>query len=320
MRELQIEYTSGVEFAAELGNVVVIGTADALRKRLDAKGKLRALFEENGFDLALLEHIGKQGNDGAGVISLPLRNAGKREGSPRFLTVGVLSSVCSRHNAPGRPDLVPSILEKSPDKSAVSNIVFAFDDPSTTFSAGVGVAKSFLMYNAKKQADSSADQLAGKKIAVHFDSPASQEHIDLLNGIYSSVRRAARLVDSPTCEVGIDAMIKEATHVCEHLKGLKHVKESKAEVSLNVIRGEKLNEQGFGGIYGVGKGAVDPPAFVHLSYKPSSKAVEKIALVGKGIVYDSGGLALKTAEGMFSMKTDMGKLLFVHLCVFKYFF
>jgi len=44
---------------------------------------------------------------------------------------------------------------------------------------------------------------------------------------------------------------------------------------------------------------------VHLSYIPKTPAVEKIAFIGKGIVYDTGGLALKTADGMFTMKTDM---------------
>jgi probable aminopeptidase NPEPL1 len=315
MSELQIEYVHGVELPADSASVVVIGTGDALKSRLENNGKLRDILEDNGFDLAMLEHITKQGNDGAGVISLPLKHQKKGEGSVKFLTVGVLSDVCSRHNAPGRPDLVPTILDRSPDKNSVSHVVFAFDEPGNTFAAGVGVAKAFLMYNAKKQADSSADQMAGKKITVAFDTPAAsvaKDHIAILNGMYSSVRRAARLVDSPTCEVGVDAMIKEATTVCENLKNLKHVKESKSEVAIHVIRGDQLNEEGFGGIYGVGKGAVEPPAFVHLSYRPASNAVERIAMVGKGIVYDSGGLALKTADGMFTMKTDMGKFCFVH--------
>ena len=59
-----------------------------------------------------------------------------------------------------------------------------------------------------------------------------------------------------------------------------------------IIRGEELNERGFGGIYGVGKAADHPPALAILSHKPEG-ATETIAWVGKGIVYDTGGLSIK---------------------------
>lgn len=60
-----------------------------------------------------------------------------------------------------------------------------------------------------------------------------------------------------------------------------------------IIRGNELAQKGFGGIYGVGKAAVNPPALVVLSHKPSG-ATEDIAWVGKGIVFDTGGLSMKT--------------------------
>lgn len=60
-----------------------------------------------------------------------------------------------------------------------------------------------------------------------------------------------------------------------------------------IIRGEELAAKGFGGIYGVGKAAVHPPALVVLSHL-SPVATESIAWVGKGIVYDTGGLSIKT--------------------------
>ena len=59
-----------------------------------------------------------------------------------------------------------------------------------------------------------------------------------------------------------------------------------------IIRGEELRERGFGGIYGVGKAAAHPPALVVLSHKPA-KTSKAIAWVGKGIVYDTGGLSIK---------------------------
>lgn len=60
----------------------------------------------------------------------------------------------------------------------------------------------------------------------------------------------------------------------------------------------------FGGIWGVGKAAENLPALVVLSYKPTG-ASKTIAMVGKGIVYDTGGLSIKSSAGMPTMKCDM---------------
>jgi leucyl aminopeptidase len=59
-----------------------------------------------------------------------------------------------------------------------------------------------------------------------------------------------------------------------------------------------------GGVLGVGNGSDRPPRFLRLEYAPAN-AKSTLALVGKGVVFDSGGLSLKTAGGMETMKTDM---------------
>src|SRR5207248_6875106 len=55
---------------------------------------------------------------------------------------------------------------------------------------------------------------------------------------------------------------------------------------------------------GVARGSAEPPRLIELVYEPPS-ARGTVALVGKGITFDSGGLSLKTADGMETMKTDM---------------
>ena len=62
-----------------------------------------------------------------------------------------------------------------------------------------------------------------------------------------------------------------------------------------IIQGEELKEKGFGGIYGVGKAAEHAPALAVLSHTPDT-ATESIAWVGKGIVYDTGGLSIKVTK------------------------
>jgi leucyl aminopeptidase len=76
-------------------------------------------------------------------------------------------------------------------------------------------------------------------------------------------------------------------------------------VKVQVLSGVQLEKARLGGVIGVGKGSDRPPRFLKLSYEPAG-AKATIAFVGKGVVFDSGGLSIKTASGMETMKTDMG--------------
>jgi len=69
---------------------------------------------------------------------------------------------------------------------------------------------------------------------------------------------------------------------------------------------KQLEEGGFGGILGVGRGSVNPPRLIEITYRGAAASQAPIALTGKGISFDSGGLSIKPAEGMETMKCDMG--------------
>ncbi|WP_100658638.1 aminopeptidase PepB [Alteromonas flava] len=79
-------------------------------------------------------------------------------------------------------------------------------------------------------------------------------------------------------------------------------------VSYHLISGEELAEQGWTGIYNVGRGSERPPTMLVLDFNPTgdSQAPVTSALVGKGITFDSGGYSIKSSEGMLDMKCDMG--------------
>jgi leucyl aminopeptidase len=74
---------------------------------------------------------------------------------------------------------------------------------------------------------------------------------------------------------------------------------------VEVLDEKALKKGAFGGILGVGQGSANPPRLVHLSHQ-GKKATTKVALVGKGITFDSGGISIKPAAGMEDMKSDMG--------------
>ena len=76
------------------------------------------------------------------------------------------------------------------------------------------------------------------------------------------------------------------------------------KVTLTVHDEKQLAELGCGGILGVGMGSAAPPRLVELAYAPKG-AQRHLALVGKGITFDSGGLSIKPAQSMHEMKSDM---------------
>ena len=79
-------------------------------------------------------------------------------------------------------------------------------------------------------------------------------------------------------------------------------------ITVNVYTGKELVRLGARAILAVSAGSEEPPQLIELHYKPSAKAKgrrRRIAVVGKGLTFDSGGLSLKTADGMMTMKCDM---------------
>jgi leucyl aminopeptidase len=78
-------------------------------------------------------------------------------------------------------------------------------------------------------------------------------------------------------------------------------------VTVTVLSEPQLRAEKMGGVLGVAQGSARPPRFMKVVYAPpGSRSSGTLALVGKGVVFDSGGLSIKTSGGMETMKTDMG--------------
>lgn len=90
----------------------------------------------------------------------------------------------------------------------------------------------------------------------------------------------------------------------------RHIAEKAVEVgrttglTVEVFDRDQLEEMGCGGMLGVNAGSTEPPRMVRLTYTPRNP-VGHLAMVGKGVMFDSGGLSLKPSDGMLTMKMDM---------------
>ena len=107
---------------------------------------------------------------------------------------------------------------------------------------------------------------------------------ETLNQSAHGIQLSARIVDTPCNEMHTDGFIQEIQVVGQELG-----------ITPLIIQGEELDRRGFGGIYGVGKAAIHAPALAVLSHTPAG-ATETVAWVGKGIVYDTGGLSIKVKK------------------------
>ncbi|HJT96406.1 MAG TPA: leucyl aminopeptidase [Mycobacterium sp.] len=80
-----------------------------------------------------------------------------------------------------------------------------------------------------------------------------------------------------------------------------------AGLEVEVLDDKALAKEGYGGVTGVGKGSSRPPRLVRLTHRGAkSKKAKKVALVGKGITFDTGGISIKPAANMHHMTSDMG--------------
>jgi leucyl aminopeptidase len=76
-------------------------------------------------------------------------------------------------------------------------------------------------------------------------------------------------------------------------------------ISVKSLRRKELEKLGAGAIIGVGKGASDEPQLIVMEYWGAAKSVKPVVLVGKGVTFDTGGIQVKTGDGMYEMHMDM---------------
>ena len=142
---------------------------------------------------------------------------------------------------------------------------------------------------------------SGRKHLRHVQVAAGDASLrDVTDGIgfgettASATNFARDLVNVPAGDLPPQRMSEIARQVGEE-----------AKIGVKVFEAEDLRRLGMGGILGVGQGSKNPPRLIQLEYRPEERPVRKVALVGKGLTFDSGGLSLKSSEGMETMKCDM---------------
>ena len=129
---------------------------------------------------------------------------------------------------------------------------------------------------------------------IYIDADGDSKLLKEIETVTKWTHFVRDLVNMPPSHLNPKSFAEIVTKAAKKISGVK----------VKVWDEKQLKSQGFGGIIGVGQGSANPPRLVQLSYSPA-KAKRTYAYVGKGITFDSGGLALKPAANMDEMKGDM---------------
>jgi leucyl aminopeptidase len=109
-----------------------------------------------------------------------------------------------------------------------------------------------------------------------------------------AVEKCRDLVNEPYCSLNAEGLANAFVNMSRE-----------AGIEVEVWHKDKIEQEKMGGLLAVNQGSVDPPTFTIMSYRPEGSQESPLVLVGKGLVYDTGGLNLKPGDYMNDMKEDM---------------
>jgi leucyl aminopeptidase len=180
--------------------------------------------------------------------------------------------------------------------AGVAKAVFALPtaDPDDVTAVAEGALFGAYAFNRYRTGDSAKPSLGSVVLAsAHAATPAARTGVKRARVLATALHGTRDLINTAPLDLYPAAFATEAQRVLADLP-----------VSVTVLDERRLARGGYGGILAVGQGSSRPPRLVRLDYAPD-RASAHVALVGKGITFDSGGLSIKPAASMDEMKSDM---------------
>ena len=183
---------------------------------------------------------------------------------------------------------------------AVEDIAFFFSPERDPASAAAAIIEGALLasYQFTKYRSNAKNPLAVKTFTLHKPgltrSSSMDQAVRTAEQIVGGVFLARDLINEPPSVTTARYLGEQAERRCRG-RGL----------SVDVWGKKKIESMKLAGLLAVNRGSQEEPRFITIHYKPEVKPRKKIALIGKGITFDSGGLSLKPSKSMETMKLDM---------------
>ena len=183
---------------------------------------------------------------------------------------------------------------RSLDKTAAVVTTLTLLDTEAAIEGLILGAYRFTSFRSDKTAPK--DKGLGKIVAITADAKAATKAAAARAvDVATAVATARDFVNTPPSHLYPAEFAKQATALGEAV-GLQ----------VEVLDDKALARGGYGGIVGVGKGSARLPRLVRLTHKGAKRGGKKVALVGKGVTFDTGGISIKPAANMHHMTSDMG--------------
>ncbi len=160
--------------------------------------------------------------------------------------------------------------------------------------AAEGTLLGAYAFTRYRTAADGADGPVGRVDLVGTGTAADADALRVATAVAEAVTTARDLVNTPPNDLYPETFAQRARALAEA-----------AGVAVEVLDDAALAAGGFGGVLGVGQGSSRKPRLVRLSYAGGSAPRKRVALVGKGITFDTGGISIKPAAGMEQMTSDM---------------
>ncbi|MGV0874214.1 leucyl aminopeptidase [Mycolicibacterium sp. XJ879] len=145
------------------------------------------------------------------------------------------------------------------------------------------------------RSDKTAPKDPGLRAITALSTSAKKDAAQRAADIATAVATARDFVNTPPSHLFPGEFAKRAKALGES-----------AGLDVEILDEKALEKAGYGGIIGVGKGSSRPPRLVRLTHKGAKRKGKRVALVGKGITFDTGGISIKPAANMHHMTSDMG--------------
>ena len=186
---------------------------------------------------------------------------------------------------------VQSVLNSAKVERAVVHVITATKAETLAFVEGMMLGNyQFLKYFTE------SDKKRNSLTELDVYSPlVSNEDLQSLSNLAEAVYKARDLVNTPVADLNAQALAAATVEMG---------KETGAKV--DVFNKKKIESLKMGGLLAVNRGSIDEPTFTTIQWKPDNAVNKKpYVFVGKGVVYDTGGLSLKPSNFMDTMKSDM---------------
>jgi len=286
-RTIDITFTDSAEPKGGVAFVLVTGNGDAAAgaERVDPKGilaKARGIAGFSGKAKSTMDVIAPEGASVDRIVALGVGEGATMTSNDWLAAGGLACAQLKKAHA-------ATVYLDVPGVEVGAGQVAAFA------SGMLLAAYDFDSYKTKKDKDEADKEPSKTKVAIVTSDPsAARKAFAEARGVVDGVLLARNLVNEP-------ANILGPVEFAERASELKEL-----GVEVEILAEKDMRKLGMGALLGVAQGSARPPRLVVMQWKGAKAKHQPVAFVGKGVVFDTGGISIKPAGGMEDMKGDMG--------------